>query len=172
MTKTLKKKKKKRNCDWCDFMSLLGHKAWCLAYNMCSIKICWGNLQTPKVLSKSLISAWNSTWYTQKKTEENPVHTAMALGGTMKKNRTGHPSTCCGGWLPWGTAQRMTSQQHRMGSILLSCICLLCTLGITASARAGLTIAMVESCLWSRSPWLRTLIFPNSFLDLDHRGNE
>ena len=96
----------------------------------------------------------------------------MALQGTVGKNPTGHPSTRCGGWLLWGTAQRMTSQRHCTGSILFSCICLLFTLGITASARAGLTVAMVESCLWSRSPCLRALIFPNSFLDSDHRGSE
>ena len=153
-------------------MSLLEQKTWCLAYNMCSINICWGNLQTPKFLPKNLISAWNSTWYPQKKTEKIPVHPVMALGGTVRKSPTGHPSTCCRGWLLWGTAQQMTSQRHCTGSIPFSCICLLCALGIVASARAGLTIAMVESCLWSRSPWLRMLIFPNSFLDSDHRGNE
>ena len=137
-------------------MSLLGYKAWCLEYNMCSINICWGNLQTPKVLPKSLISAWNSTWYTQKKTEKNPVHTAMVLGGTVGKSPTGHPSTRCGGWLLWGTAQRMTSQRHCTGSILFSCICLLFTLGITPNPGVKL-----------RSPIFRQTLYP-----LSHRRSK
>ena len=98
----------------------------------------------------------------------------MALGGAVSKSPIGYPSARCRGWLPRGAISEWPVSSTTGGTSCSAVFACFAPFRIRASASVSIqvTTAMVESCLLARSYRLRTLIFPNSFLDLSAQITE